>query len=98
MSRPRGTDAGDAAAAVPAMNIVRGWPMGALAPDAAAPMRVPHAPQNAKPAWTMRPQLGHGISAAGAPGAGAPVMREGAGVTPPLGRGTVTPASGFGGS
>ena len=70
MSRPRGTAAGAAAAAVPAMNIVRGWPMGALAPEAAEPMRVPQAPQNAKPAWTMRPQLGHGISPAGAPGAG----------------------------
>ena len=37
----------------PAMNIVRGWPTGALAPEGAAPMRVPHAPQNANPAWTM---------------------------------------------
>src|SRR5688572_20240400 len=87
MSRPRGTAAGAAAApAEPAMNIVRGWPIGAFAPDADAPMRLPHAPQNANPACTMRPQLGHGISAAGlaAGAAAAPVIREGEGVTPPL--------------
>jgi hypothetical protein len=56
MMRPRGT----AAALGFDMYIVRG---GALPPAAAAgagaPMRVPHAPQNAKPGVTMRPQFGH---------------------------------------
>ena len=76
MRRPRGTAAA-AAAVDPPMNIVRGWPTVPCGPEAAAPMRVPHAPQKAKPDLD-------GLTAIRArelaPGAGPPVGLEGAGV------------------
>jgi hypothetical protein len=49
-------------------------------------MRVPQAPQKAKPTWTILPQFGQAISlvpaAGAAAGAGPPVTRMGAGVAP----------------
>src|SRR5579871_324574 len=98
------------------MNIVRG-PVaapGAGADEGCRAIRVPQAPQNAKPACTIFPQVGQGNSlpatAGAAAGAAAPVTRTGAGVAPagtPIGppllppevtRGAGVPASGFGGS
>src|SRR3954447_26879127 len=60
-------------------------------------MRVPQAPQNANPAWTPLPQLGHGTSPGptGAPDAGAGRDRgAGAGVGPPAGTDDRPPAGG----
>jgi hypothetical protein len=56
MRRPRGTAAG-AAPGWP-MYIVRGCAAAAAADGAGAPMRVPQAPQNAKPGVTERPHEG----------------------------------------
>ena len=106
-SRPRGATAAGAAAAAPAMNIVRGWAARRAAPEVAEPMRVPQAPQKAKPAWTALPQLGQVDVAAGErPAAGRAVTGAAAcvdGRTPAGRRSTPRraepgPASGFGGS
>src|SRR6187431_678602 len=100
MSLPRGATAG-AAADAPAMNIVRGWTV-PCGPEVAEPIRVPQAPQNAKPTCTVLPQFGQVRSL---PGAGPPVGLTGAGVVEgwmppaPVSRGAgVGPARGFGGS
>jgi hypothetical protein len=60
------------------MYMVRGWPTGADGPDEARAMRAPHEPQKAKLACTVFPQVGHGISPAGA---GPPTGGDGRGVT-----------------
>src|SRR5580692_10784872 len=80
--RPRGMATG-AGAAEPAMNIVRGGPPTAgEAPEGCLAIRVPQPPQNAKPIWTILPQVGQGISPADAAGAGPAVTRKGPGVPP----------------
>src|SRR4051812_38956354 len=57
MIRPRGT----AAALGFAMYVVRGGALPVAACAGGAPMRVPHAPQNATPGITMRPQVGQAV-------------------------------------
>ena len=84
------------------MNIVRGCPTVPCGPDGAAPMRVPHAPQNANPTWTGLPQFGQRELARREPGRRSAC--DGAGVVtgwmpPPVARGAgAGPASGLGGS
>src|SRR5450432_1781532 len=106
--RPRGIATGAAAVVAPAMNIVRGGPPTVVdEPEGCLAIRVPQPPQKANPIWTILPQVGQGISPAGA-GAAPPVARSGPGVPPraptalappEVERGAgAGPASGFGGS